>query len=124
LVVRLLFFKKVFKSISKVFSKVVKPVINVVKKHGQIIGAVAGGLIGATVGLVTAGPVGAATLGIHGAKLGGMIGLTAQTVAKACIPDNRVTIKCTGQNIASAVRDFAISAATSMVCAKTICPVV
>ena len=69
------------------------------RNHGSTIGKVAGGIIG----FIAGGPAGAKL----GMKIGEGIGLAAQTFVKACVPQNVLTIRCTGDSIKSAGIDLA-----------------
>lgn len=70
------------------------------RNHGSIIGKVAGGIIG----FIAGGPAGASL----GMKIGEGIGLAAQTFVKACVPQNVLTIRCTGESVKNAGIDLAV----------------
>ncbi len=78
LVTRMLFFKKMIRSIGKAIENVVKPVVKLVKKHGDLIFGVAGAIVGAVVG------------GIKGAKIGFQVGklsgMRIKNVLNTCFP--------------------------------------
>jgi hypothetical protein len=52
-------------------------------------------MIGAVAGAVIGGLTGGVPGAIAGFQLGGKIGLAAQTVIQACVPKNKLQIKCT-----------------------------
>lgn len=82
-------------------TKVVKPVVNVIRKHGPLIGGVAGALVGGVAGFL-GGPGGVLAGAKAGYALGTKIGIAAQALVRACVPSDKLTIRCEKNNIITA----------------------
>lgn len=94
LVIRQLrFFRRIARAFRRLVAKVIRPVVNVIRKHGPLIGGIAGGLIGGVVG-VLGGPGGVLAGAKAGFSLGTKVGIGAQAVVRACVPSDKLTIKC------------------------------
>lgn len=97
--IRLLFLKKVFHAVKTVVHAVVKPVVEVIRNNGPIIGQIAGSVIGFAVG----GPAGAQI----GSQIGQKFGVAAQTFVQFCVPRDTLTVRCDGDAVKHAVIDYA-----------------
>jgi hypothetical protein len=88
---RILFLNLIFDFIASSVEQIALPVVNLIRDHGPMIGKIAGGLVGGALG----GYEGFS----QGIEIGERIGLAAQSFFKACVPSDKLTIKCTQEGI-------------------------
>jgi hypothetical protein len=104
LIVRQLrFWRRIFRGFRKIFRVIVRPVVSVIRKHAPMIGTIAGGIIGGVGGFMAGGPAGAIAGAKAGASLGAKVGIAAQALVTACVPTDRLTIRCEKEGVLNAV---------------------
>lgn len=97
---RLLRWRKIFKKFKAIIvKKIVAPVVNVIRKHGTEIGAAIGAVAGGVAGFVSGGPAGIWPGANTGFEAGRSIGSMAQSIIKACIPEDCMKIRCEADKV-------------------------